>query len=83
MGVHGPTFNAVPIGNALNKGLGMAAQPQAEQDAFLAAHPDLYECSHGAVRRRIGGGRIALGSLQCPGFASGAMPDFSVMTRLA
>ncbi|HEY0887856.1 MAG TPA: enolase C-terminal domain-like protein [Ramlibacter sp.] len=61
---------------------GMAAQPQAEQDAFLAAHPDLYERSHGAVRLRIGGGRIALGSLQCAGFASGAMPDFSAMTRL-
>ncbi len=62
---------------------GMAAQPQAEQAAFLAAHPDLYERSHGAVRLRIAGGRIALGSLQCPGFASGAMPDFSAMTRLA
>lgn len=62
---------------------GMAAQPQAEQDAFLAAHPDLYERSHGAVRLRISGGRIALGSLQCPGFASGAMPDFTAMMRLA
>jgi hypothetical protein len=61
---------------------GMAAQSAAEQDAFLAAHPDLYERSHGAVRLRIAGGRIALGSLQCPGFASGAMPDFSAMTRL-
>lgn len=61
---------------------GMAAQPQAEQDAFLAAHPDLYERSHGAVRLRISGGRIALGSLQCAGFASGAMPDFTAMTRL-
>lgn len=61
---------------------GMAAQPQGEQDAFLSAHPDLYERSHGAVRLRISDGRIALGSLQCPGFASGAMPDFRVMTRL-
>jgi len=62
---------------------GMAAQPKAEQDAFLTAHPDLYERSHGAVRLRISGGRIALGSLQCPGFASGAMPNFAAMTRLA
>lgn len=62
---------------------GMAAQPQAEQDAFLAAHPDLYERSHGAVRLRISDGRIALGSLQCAGFASGALPDFTAMTRLA
>ncbi len=29
---------------------GMAGLPQNEQDAFLAAHPDLYERSHGAVR---------------------------------
>lgn len=62
---------------------GMAAQPQAEQDAFLAAHPELYERSHGAVRLRISGGRIALGSLQCAGFASGALPDFTAMTHLA
>ena len=32
---------------------GMAAQSAAEQEAFLAAHPDLYERSHGAVRLRI------------------------------
>ena len=61
---------------------GMAAQPQAEQEAFLAAHPDLYERSHGAVRLKISGGRIALGSLQCEGFASGAMPDFAAMTAI-
>ena len=58
---------------------GMAAQPQAEQDAFLAAHPDLYERSHGAVRLKIQDGRVALGSLQCVGYASAAMPDFSAM----
>jgi L-alanine-DL-glutamate epimerase-like enolase superfamily enzyme len=62
---------------------GMAALPQAEQDAFLAAHPDVYTRSHGAVRLRIEGGRIALGSLDCVGFASAAMPDFAAMTRLA
>jgi hypothetical protein len=61
---------------------GMAAQPAAEQDAFLAAHPDVYERSHGAVRLRIEHGRIALGSLQCQGFASGAEPDFGAMTAL-
>jgi hypothetical protein len=58
---------------------GMAAQPEQEQEAFLAAHPDVYERSHGAVRLRIRDGRIALGSLACPGYASGAMPDFSTM----
>jgi hypothetical protein len=62
---------------------GMAALPEPEQQAFLHAHPDLYEHSHGAVRLRIRQGRIAIGSLACPGFASGAMPDFHAMTDLA
>ena len=61
---------------------GMAALPEAEQQAFLRAHPDVYEHSHGAVRLRIAGGEIALGSLDCAGFASGAMPDFGAMTPL-
>ena len=61
---------------------GMAAQSQAEQQAFLAAHPDVYEQSQGAVRLSIRDGRIALGSLASPGFASAAMPDFSAMTAI-
>lgn len=61
---------------------GMAALPAAEQDAFLAAHPDVYERSHGAVRLAIRDGRIALGSLACAGFASGALPDFVGMQPL-
>ena len=40
----------------------------AEQQRFLAAHPDLYETSHGSVRLAINRGTIALGSLDCPGF---------------
>jgi hypothetical protein len=62
---------------------GMAAQTQAEQQAFLDAHPDVYERSQGAVRLRISGGRIALGSLGTCGFASAAMPDFAAMSPLA
>jgi hypothetical protein len=58
---------------------GMAALPAAEQQAFLDAHPDLYERSHGAVRVRIHDGRIAIGSLRCAGYASGALPDWSSM----
>ena len=61
---------------------GMAAQPRAEQDAFLAAHPDVYERSHGAVRLAIREGRIAIGSLACAGYASAAQPDFSAMQAL-
>lgn len=61
---------------------GMAALPAAEQEAFLRAHPDVYERSHGAVRLRIAGGEIALGSLETVGFASGAMPEFGEMRAL-
>ena len=56
---------------------GMAALPQAEQQGFLDAHPDLYECSHGAVRLKIRHGQLAIGSLACPGFASAVHPDLN------
>jgi hypothetical protein len=62
---------------------GMAALPQAEQDAFLAAHADLYEQSHGAVRVRIEDGALAIGSLDCAGYASRAMPDWSSMKEMS
>jgi hypothetical protein len=58
---------------------GMAALPPCEQAAFLAAHPDLYERSHGAVRLRIADGGLAIGSLACPGFAAAAEPDWGTM----
>ncbi len=58
---------------------GMAGLPQAEQDAFLAAHPDLYERSHGAVRVKIADGMLSIGSLDCAGYASRAMPDWNTM----
>jgi hypothetical protein len=61
---------------------GMKALPREEQQAFLRAHPDLYEDSHGAVRLRIRGGKLAIGSLAAPGFASGALPDFGAMQPL-
>jgi hypothetical protein len=62
---------------------GMAALPQGEQEAFLAAHPDLYERSHGAVRPRIERGRLAIASLACTGYASAAMPEWGSMKRMA
>ncbi len=61
---------------------GMAGLPQAEQEAFLAAHPDLYERSHGAVRVRIANGELSLGTLECRGYASAAMPDWSSMREM-
>ncbi|MGQ0544999.1 MAG: enolase C-terminal domain-like protein [Betaproteobacteria bacterium] len=62
---------------------GMAGLPQAEQDAFLAAHPDLYEKSHGAVRLKIRDGNLEIGSLACPGFASAAVPEWGSMRSMA
>jgi Enolase C-terminal domain-like len=61
---------------------GMAGLPQPEQDAFLAAHPDLYERSRGAVRLKIRDGRLAIGSLAGAGFGSGAYPDWTTLTPL-
>lgn len=58
---------------------GMAALPEVEQRAFLSVHPDLYESSHGATRVAIRNGRMAIGSLDCPGYASRALPDFPAM----
>jgi L-alanine-DL-glutamate epimerase-like enolase superfamily enzyme len=61
---------------------GMAGLPLEEQDAFLRAHPDLYERSHGAVRVRISGGNLQIKSLDRPGYASGAMPDWNNMREM-
>ena len=59
---------------------GMADAPEAEQDAFLAAHPRLYERSHGAVRLAIRDGTLALRSLWGPGLASSVLPDWSSLS---
>jgi L-alanine-DL-glutamate epimerase-like enolase superfamily enzyme len=61
---------------------GMTGLPAHEQDAFLAAHPDLYERSHGAVRVRIERGELQIASLDCPGYASGVLPDWESMRRM-
>jgi hypothetical protein len=61
---------------------GMAGLGAGEQGAFLAAHPDLYERSHGAVRVKIRNGELAIGSLACAGYASAAMPDWKSMREM-
>jgi hypothetical protein len=61
---------------------GMAGLPKHEQDAFLDAHPDLYEHSRGAVRLKIREGRLAIASLAGVGFASGAQPDWAALKPL-
>ncbi len=59
---------------------GMSFAPAHEQAGFASAHPDLYERTDGhPVRLRIREGRIATGSLACPGFAVGAPLDFASM----
>jgi len=59
---------------------GMTRVSQAEQAAFLAAHPDLYHRAGDNVRVTIRDGAIAIGSLDTPGLAVGSMPDFGAMT---
>jgi len=59
---------------------GMSFAPAAEQEAFAAAHPDLYDHSSGTARLRIArGGTLALDSLGCPGFAVAAAMDVAAM----
>jgi hypothetical protein len=62
---------------------GMADVPEAEQARFLAAHPDLYEHTYGAVRLKIRKGELDIGSLAAPGFASGAYPDWETLKPMS
>ena len=61
---------------------GMAGLPNGEQQDFLRGHPDLYEKSHGAVRVKIRDGNLQIGSLDAPGYASRAMPDWKAMRNV-
>ena len=62
---------------------GFAGRPQGESLAFLEAHPDLYVEEDRRVRLKIVGGRLALGSLECPGFGSAVVPDLSTTEAMA
>lgn len=61
---------------------GMAGLTEAEQSGFLAAHPGLYERSHGAVRLRIQSGQMDIASLSCKGYAVAAEPDWRSMREM-
>ena len=62
---------------------GMCFAPEAEQNSFVAAHPDLYERrAHEPARLRIRDGRLRIGSLDGPGFAVGAEMDFGAMRAM-
>lgn len=56
---------------------GFNGRPVAEAEAFLSAHPDLYIRQKGGVRLRIVQGRVAIASLDAPGFGTGVVPDLS------
>ena len=62
---------------------GFAGRPQGESLAFLEAHPDLYVEEDRRVRLKITGGRLAIGSLECPGFGSAVVPDLSTTDAMA
>lgn len=57
-----------------------------ETRRFADAHPDLYEwqerAGQGVARLRIHAGRLQIGSLHRPGFASSAHPDFDTLTPM-
>jgi len=53
---------------------GLAGLPETEQTAFLEAHPDLYERSHGAVRVRITRAVLRIESLGVPASRAGRRP---------
>jgi len=61
---------------------GFGDAPDSEQSAFAKAHPDLYETTTGRPRLAIHGGRIELASLDHPGFAHAASPDFNSLLPL-
>jgi len=61
---------------------GMAGLSEDEQAAFLGAHSDLYERSHGAVRVRIRGGQMDIASLACRGYAAAAEPQWASMRTM-
>ncbi|WP_118134743.1 enolase C-terminal domain-like protein [Oceanicella sp. SM1341] len=60
---------------------GMQGAGQAEREAALAAHPDLYRPGARGPEPAIAGGRLRLGSLDGPGFASAPGPDFTTMNN--
>ena len=56
--------------------------PAAEQQAFRAAHPDLYEVGAQGVRLALRDGTLSLRSLDAPGFASAALPDIASLAPM-
>lgn len=59
---------------------GLGHLSQAEREAALAAHGDLYGQEHGAARLKTRTGNLPTGSLQVPGFGTSLVPDMDAMT---
>lgn len=62
---------------------GMSGVPESEAAAFLGAHPDLYHRADGVTRLTVRDGEMALGSLDRPGFATAADPEWHSMRAMA
>ena len=54
-----------------------------ERRAFARAHPDLYTGEGDDIRLDVRHGELAIASLDTPGFASGALPDFDRLEAMA
>lgn len=61
---------------------GFEGRPPAEAAAFASAHPDLYADAGHGPRLRIGGGMLAIGSLDTPGLGATVEPDHSAMAPM-
>jgi hypothetical protein len=61
---------------------GFADAPATEAEAFMAAHPDLYESRGGKIRLAIHNGDLLTGSLTGPGFATSVHPVWSSLAPL-
>ena len=61
---------------------GFDGRPSPEAEAFLHAHPGLYEAERGRVRLAIHAGRIDLSSLDVAGFATSVVPDLSTTSPM-
>jgi L-alanine-DL-glutamate epimerase-like enolase superfamily enzyme len=62
---------------------GFSGRPIEEQRKFLKAHPSLYYEADGTVRMKIEHGMVDLASLDCPGFAVAAEPDWNSMEKMS
>jgi hypothetical protein len=61
---------------------GFADAPLAEQERFLAGHPDLYVRTPDGIRLAVTDGSLAIASLAAPGFASCAHPEWAALQPL-